>query len=542
MRVDPFIVSALRPINVLERGASDGSRAFDDDRTTDTDDVTASSHTTGGSPMCWSPRARRAAQVVLAVVVAVTTFLVAAAPAFADMNTDPKARSYTNPFDRSDPGSWWREGWGNSLYPDLTFTTPPSDTETQTPPLETIDHPILGFVYRVERDPPAAIDTTVPDPTAAPNQWANLPTGTSLTQHIFDLRAIRDSIDPAMSLEGTWNVRLVFRSARPLFADAQWPYAISYDGTPPLPVTTFYADVSRNVWSDLSRRRLTWSGASDALSGVGAYDITLTNKLMGTRETRVTLPGANTATIEDLGPGLNTISIRTVDRATNRSVAVSMNALVDTDTPTVTFVAPKGTTVGRWTTFSVLASDLAGIARVKFWIDGHPVMTRTKAPYTFGFDTGSLGSGNHTIVAEATDMFGHRRTTSKSFKVDLTLPRISVSSVAPNPFYPRLVDGYKDYSITSFYLAKPAYVRFSVYRSNGTWAWGYQKSLGAGYRSIAWNGRNSSGTVMPEGTYYYRISATDAVGNTYTTGRYSSTIRYYIIVRLAANKAKVVAH
>jgi hypothetical protein len=509
--------------------------------------------------MCESSAERRVAQVVFALAVVASVFVGVVTPAWATLDSDPVGKTWTNPGGVVDPTTRWRDGWGNSPFPALTFTSVPSDMVTMT--VDGTPTPVpfaaTGFAYRVTRAPGSLIDTTLPNPFADPlNHWSPIPAGPTFTS-IFDLKGIYAtpgaSFGPA--IEGPWWYMVVFKNEF-RYATRQWGvddftgdsvgYFMGYDATKPTMVS--YLSAGSTAWQQVERRKIVFGTATDpvpsgvtAVSGVARYIVTVTNAKTGTRSF-IADPGIGTATVEDLGPGKNTISIQAQDRATNIGPARSVESWVDTDTPRIKMTAPTSSTVGWTTTFSAIASDYAGVARVKFFIDGHPVMTRTKTPYSFSYSTGSLGAGWHTIAAEATDMFGHRATASKSFKVDLTLPRISVSSVAPNPFYPRLVDGYKDYSITSFYLAKPAYVRFSVYRSNGTWAWGYQKSLGAGYRSIAWNGRNSSGTVMPEGTYYYRISATDAVGNTYTTGRYSSTIRYYIIVRLAANKAKVVAH
>ena len=477
----------------------------------------------------------------LMVAAMVFAMLVFATPAFASLDDTPTATSATNPHPddaKATADDWWRQGWGNSLLPNLTFTDVPKDD----------NGPTLGFIYRFDRSPVTVVDTTAADPWADTfNHWANDPEGASFT-HVFDLAGIYGSPPlggwhqypgAAIPMEGPWVLHLVFRNTN-RYADSQWSWAFGYDATPPTAVTAFDDGIAG--WSATDRRRLTWSGATDALSGVGAYEIAVNNAVNGSRTTLVTLPNASSATIEDLGPGLNTISIRAEDRATNLSPPVTLDTYVDTDTPTVAFQTPAASVVGRTTVFAARVADSAGIASVALAIDGTPQSVVTAAPWSFTVDTGSLGAGTHTAALTATDMFGHSATVTKSFTVDMTSPTISNVTALPTPFFPRLRDKYKDDCVVQFSLSEAASVKLEVTTLKGSLVREVTRSLGAGTRSITWDGKTTRGLVAGVGTYNYRLLATDAAGNAVSTRRKPAVVRYFLLVRVAANKVKVVEH
>jgi flagellar basal-body rod modification protein FlgD len=63
--------------------------------------------------------------------------------------------------------------------------------------------------------------------------------------------------------------------------------------------------------------------------------------------------------------------------------------------------------------------------------------------------------------------------------------------------------------------------KVSIYNSSGTLV--RTMDLGAkskGEVQVAWDGKNNSGEAVADGTYYYKVSATDADGNTVETASY----------------------
>ena len=56
----------------------------------------------------------------------------------------PIGKSSTNPGDPSDPDTWWREGWGDSLYPEFSLNVPPIVPNYGLP---------IGILYSVTTSP-----------------------------------------------------------------------------------------------------------------------------------------------------------------------------------------------------------------------------------------------------------------------------------------------------------------------------------------------------------------------------------------------------
>ena len=123
-----------------------------------------------------SARRTLAAALVLACMSAAVAFVLAyASPAYASLEDSPTATSETNP---NLPPVAWREGWGNSLWPQLTITGVPADAASQT----------LGFSYTLARTPIA------PSVGLGKAGLTWDPTG-SMSSHVFDLDGLYDSLN-----------------------------------------------------------------------------------------------------------------------------------------------------------------------------------------------------------------------------------------------------------------------------------------------------------------------------------------------------------
>ncbi len=456
---------------------------------------------------------------------------------------DKLGRSATNPWDDEDALVWWRDGWGNSLYPEITITNTPQDTGL----------PTLGFMYVVDRTPDTTIDPF--DPLANPTANVTSKPDGSLIDHTFDLNSIflRPPLggwgysSPAQKLpiEGPWFVHMAFyNEAR--CSTVTISAFIGIDLTPPEPVEGLMARTSPfetqtvTGWTDATRRFITWDRkAYDAMSGVGLYRVSVD----GTETALV--PAADhlptQVTIENLPPGRSVVSVEAVDRATNRSKPVTFEALVDTDTPTVAVTRPaSGAKVGLGTVFAADAKDLAGIESVSFQIDGTTVAVDRTAPYQIKPDLSGHASGAHTLRVVAKDMYGRSVSASRSFVLDKTAPSVTSVSDSPDPFYPKVRDGYRDYSLTRWRLSEPATVYLKIYKSNKRTLWRQiVMKRNAGWNSVKWDGKGVGGEIEG-GTYYYRFYARDAAGNTSATGWQSTTIRTYILRRISPTSVRLI--
>jgi flagellar hook assembly protein FlgD len=109
--------------------------------------------------------------------------------------------------------------------------------------------------------------------------------------------------------------------------------------------------------------------------------------------------------------------------------------------------------------------------------------------------------------------------TSRSVIVDTVAPGLGSISGGGTTFYP-VRDGYKDDFAPRVSLGEGGTLRLTVY-SGSSVVRTISTSRHAGRTSITWNGRRSSGVLVPAGKYTFTYSATDAAGNKRSTGHYS---------------------
>lgn len=472
------------------------------------------------------------------VVLALAAIFLLAVPlqAFAALGT-----STTNP---SEP--FWRQEWGNTLYPEFTLN---SDSGT------------LGMYYVVDRTETTLIDASRPQDYDT--SWFN--DGTMLNQTL-DVQGIYASnpigfaaLEPGARLpvEGLWWYHWrFFDELGPDLGTITGPFRV--DLTPPLPITKLtakpyvsYAGATSGVWFPGTRAYFFWEDKEyDALSGTAGYLVSVNDVPLSDKPTTVLdvyhLGHTLTSfTIEDLPAGKNKISIKSVDRATNQSPAVTTYFYSDPDTPSLKIDAPVANgLVARSAVFSVTATDAAGIADVRFFVDGGLVGTDTSKPYSLVKDMAAYADGPHVLTVKARDMYGREVVQSVDFVLDKILPTVSSLADSPDPFYPVLQDGYKDYTTVSFYTNEPGYAYVYFYDAAGTPRAGRSTPIsGAGTYAVHWDGTwNLTPDAEPavNATYSYRVVVVDRAGNRTTSGKGYTTYRDYELVRVAPNAVRVV--
>ena len=187
-------------------------------------------------------------------------------------------------------------------------------------------------------------------------------------------------------------------------------------------------------------------------------------------------------------------------------VATSLVA-IDTVAPDVSITAPAaGSTVFGAVNVQAAASDNVGVAGVVFQIDGVTQgPAQNSPPYALTWDSASVANGTHSIAAIATDAAGNARTATISVVVsnqpDTTAPTIanvavfsvSTASAAISWTTDERATSRVDYGGTSTYGAVAADATLTS------------------THTIALSGL-ASGT-----TYHYRVSSSDASGNTGTS-------------------------
>ncbi|MGE3808914.1 MAG: FlgD immunoglobulin-like domain containing protein, partial [Gemmataceae bacterium] len=126
--------------------------------------------------------------------------------------------------------------------------------------------------------------------------------------------------------------------------------------------------------------------------------------------------------------------------------------------------------------------------------------------------------------------------TSATFVVDNTPVAITNVSASPNPFSPNNSPSTFDETTISFQLSESATVSVIVDGAKTV----FSGSLAAGTRSVNWDGKNSGGSFVADGTYTYRIQATDAAGNfSEQTGTVRVDNTSVVFSNVAANPAAI---
>lgn len=468
------------------------------------------------------------------VVLALAAIFLLAVPlqAFASLGT-----STTNP---SEP--FWRQEWGNTLYPqfDLNATIPDA----------------LGMYYVVDRTETTEIDETRPQDYDA--SWL---TNGSMLNQTLDVQGIFESnpvgfaaLEPGARLpvEGLWWYHFSFFDQNQVEPTTYTgPFRI--DLTPPLPITKLtakpyvsYTGATSGVWFPGTRAYFYWEDKEyDALSGTAGYlvsvnDVPLTNDPETVLDVYHLGHTLTSFTIENLPAGKSKISIKSVDRATNQSPAVTTYFYSDPDTPYLKIDAPVADgLVSRNAIFSVTATDAAGIADVRFFVDGVLIGTDTSKPYSLAKDMAAFTDGTHTLVVKARDMYGREVSQSLNFKLDKVAPALSSISDGPDPFYPIIADGYKDTTWVGFYTKEKVYAYLYLYKGDGSLFAARSAYRGPGWTGLTWDGKNAAGSTGI-GTFTYRVMVQDPAGNQTWGKAQTITIRDYELVRVAPNAVKVV--
>lgn len=387
---------------------------------------------------------------------------------------------------------------------------------------------IGGFYYAVDRSPIAT-------PTAA-STWAVLPTGQTGVTIPYDFRSNALAV---FDVDGDWYFHV---RARDVLSNlgATTDYHVKIDThAPTAPALTGMP----SGWIPRTWQTVSWLPSIDMVSGVANYVITQDGSTVATLSA-----SAREYTVSGLADGSNVVGVAAVDAAGNISQYSEATIKVDSAAPYVRINAPmKNQTVGLSTTFSAVASDAAGVTKVVFAIDGKTMVTDTKAPYDAGVTLKGFHSGKHTLTVTAYDQLGavdptHRTTVSVPFNLDRTPPNLSNVTAGPNPFFPRLQDGYRDTSLVKFKMYEDGKSLLTVQTRKGKVIQSLEYSMAAGKRSISWNGQTSKHKVAAEGTYYYRLTVFDQYGNSTSTGLFPVTVRYYILVRISASSVQLVEH
>ncbi len=233
--------------------------------------------------------------------------------------------------------------------------------------------------------------------------------------------------------------------------------------------------------------------------------------------------------------GSHTLSAKAYDSAGNNSTSASVAVTVDNLGPTVSITSPaNAATVSGTTSISATASDNTAVTKVEFLVDGVFKGQDTSSPYSFSWDTTTYSNGSHTLTANAYDAAGNITT---SAQINVTVNNIVADTQKPTVPTNLTATAVNSSQINLSWTASTdnvGVVGYNIIRNGVVIATSTTTSFG-------------DGTLSPNTTYTYTISAFDAAGNTSnpstsasaTTPAPADTTNPTVSVTAPANNASV---
>ena len=204
-------------------------------------------------------------------------------------------------------------------------------------------------------------------------------------------------------------------------------------------------------------------------------------------------------------------------------------------------------------TFTFSPTDPSDVFRVRIRQAGHQAAIKEKdylvdpatqtLPHVVSFAWKALAATKATTyVVDVRRQSGGPIITSASFTLLPAL--VSKLSASPSPFYPVVVDGFKDHATIGYsQAADTADTVVHLFPAN---AYGRCCAaeirtddlgpLAAGTHRWIWDGTNGAGFVAPKGTYFVRISATDLSAVSMTSPAQEVDLGHGIVRRTATKQ------
>lgn len=338
------------------------------------------------------------------------------------------------------------------------YTTTVDGTTAKSASTSWTNRPVLDFnaaldsvvdptevLYAIDRQPMTVVDPSDPNAYYASS---NVAENTTLFHGTVDLLGVylsdmmnldgNSQLPGAVSspLEGLWYTHALVRNASsqagPLLhtvygVDLTSPAAVTGVGA----FTSASAVTTTSAWLDQTRIVIRWDGAQyDSLSGVDHYNVYVDGEL-ATGDAGVSYEHGRARmalTLEDLAPGAHDVTVSAVDEAGNEGAKSAPVTVRVKSTPSIFINSPAsvGTTITSPSPLRARVTDVSGIQRVEFSIDGSLVYTfypTASERYAMNCNMFSaLQTGSYTLRIDAYSVSGPSTTAIRAFNVDTSLP------------------------------------------------------------------------------------------------------------------------
>ncbi len=263
--------------------------------------------------------------------------------------------------------------------------------------------------------------------------------------------------------------------------------------TPGSPSTTTPTSSSSQTWS--------WSAATDAVSGIANYLWRTTGTTIVSGSTSVT------NVVTNLAEGVYTFFVKAVDNAGNQGAESSGTLVVDQTAPVTTDSGTDTSWHNNSVTVTLTCTDSSsGCNHTYYTTDGSTPTTSSTQGTSILLST----EGQYTIKYFSTDLAGNTesvKTAANTVKIDKTAPSIpgTPSTNSPNANTTPTWTWTASIDTGGSGLATNAY----------TVQWSTDSTFSTGVNSSTSTTNSfTHSTALTNGTWYFRVKATDNAGNT----------------------------
>ena len=376
-------------------------------------------------------------------------------------------------------------------------------------------------------DGTAPVSRAVPGATAGDNGWFVSPVSMTLTSKdaLSGVRSIAWRIDGGTATGYDGPVRITGDGVRTL----------EYRATDKAGVREGWKSVELRIDTRAPVVTLVPSGTAGDAAGTWRGPVTIEAAIKdatsGVKAKRFSVDGGDTAAlgadpIKVKRDGSHTVAVTAVDKAGNRT-STTLDFVIDTKAPvielpaateTVPTVTPNGDRSGEQVAIPFSVSEPGSVTAVVTAPDATVVRT-IAAPMADGdnalewdgrTDAGKRAAdGRYLVTLTPRDLAGNAGK-PETIEIDV-YAALAALARSPKVFFPQDGDSLARKSTATFTLRSPASVTIQVVDEDGTVVRTgmTDKSLPAGSRKWAWNGRTDAGTFAPRGAYRIVVAATN---------------------------------
>jgi flagellar hook assembly protein FlgD len=379
--------------------------------------------------------------------------------------------------------------------------------------------------FTVDRTAP--VSRAVPEATAGDSGWFVSPVSMTLTSKdaLSGVRSIVWRIDGGTATRYDGPVRITGDGVRTL----------EYLATDKAGVRETWKSVDLRIDTRAPDVTLVPSGTAGDAEGTWRGPVTIKvaikDTTSGVRAKRFRVDGGDAAAlgtdpIKVKGDGSHTVTMTAVDKAGNKT-STRLDFVIDTNAPviklpaateTVPTVTPNGDRSGEQVAIPFSVSEPGSVTAIVTSPDATAVRT-IAAPLADGdtalewdgrTDAGKpAADGRYLVTLTPRDLAGNA---GKPETVEIDVyAALAALTRSPKVFFPQDRDSLAQQSTATFTLRSPASVTIQVVDNDGTpvRTGMTDKSLPAGSRTWAWNGKTDAGTSAPRGVYRIVVAATN---------------------------------